>query len=459
MERFKKLLMRIDMTEGTPWKKLAIFAVPMIIGNIFQQLYSISDAIILGRFIGDYALAAIGSSMPLFFLIIVIMMGVSMGVSIMVSQYFGAKDRDGISYTVGNGITLVALIGVVMMAVGPFLSRPLLVLLGTPVEILDDSVMYMNILLIGILGMAYFNILSGVLRGLGDSFSPLVYLIVSNILNIAFNFLFIAVLGWGMPSVAVGTVLAQGLSSLLCLSRLMKMQDTFDMGLKYLRPKKEYVKKIMKLGVPSGVSQGIIAIGIMIVQPLVNSFGPMVIATNVIVMRIDGLVMMPIFSFSNAMTIYTGQNMGAGKIDRISKGTKQGAILAVTVCAALVAIILIFGRFIAEAFTTTEEVIDLSQQLLRILAPGFLALTLAMVLWGTIRGAGDAIYPMWAAIINTIVIRIPSAYLFVHFLGRPEAIMFSMITAWTVNMIFSIVVYRMGKWKTKGIINNAKNDS
>jgi len=238
VERFKKLLMRIDMTEGTPWKKLGIFAIPMIIGNIFQQLYSISDAIILGRFIGDYALAAIGSSMPLFFLIIVVMMGVSMGVSIMVSQYFGAKNRDGISYTVGNGITIVAVIGVLMMAAGPFLSRPLLLLLGTPVEILDDSVMYMNILLLGILGMAYFNVLSGVLRGLGDSYSPLKYLIISNLLNIVFNFLFIAVFGWGMPAVAVGTVLAQGLSSFLCLRRLMKMQDTFDIGMKYLRPRK-----------------------------------------------------------------------------------------------------------------------------------------------------------------------------------------------------------------------------
>jgi len=208
----------------------------------------------------------------------------------------------------------------------------------------------------------------------------------------------------------------------------------------------------MKLGIPSGASQGIIAIGMMIIQPLVNDFGPMVIATNVIVMRIDGLVMMPIFSFSNAMTIYAGQNMGAGKIDRISKGTKQGAILAVSVCAVLVAIILIFGRFIAEAFTHTQEVIDLSQQLLRILAPGFLALTLAMVLWGTIRGAGDATSPMWVAFINTVVIRIPSAYLFVHLLGRPEAIMLSMLTAWTVNMLLSITVYRIGKWKSKGIV-------
>ena len=450
MEKFRRLLMRIDMTEGTPWKKLIIFAVPMIIGNLFQQLYSIADAVILGRFIGDYALAAIGSSMPLFFLVIVIMMGISMGVSVMVSQYVGAKDRDGISYTIGNGIVVVAVVGLILMAIGPLLSRPLLVLLNTPPEILDDSVMYMNILLIGGLGMAYFNVLSGILRGLGDSFSPLIYLIIANLLNIIFNVLFIVVLGWGMPSVAIGTVLAQGLSALLCLRRLIKMRDTFDMGKKYLKPKREYLWKMLKLGVPAGASQGIIAVAVMIVQPLVNGFGPLVIATNVIVMRIDGLVMMPIFSFSNAMTVYAGQNMGAENVGRISEGTKQGVKMSVAICVVLVVIVLLFGRVMAEAFTQTQEVIDLSVRFLFILAPGFVFLAVAMVLWGTIMGAGSMFLPMLASLINTILVRIPAAYGFVYVLGTPEALMLSMVSAWFVNMILAIIVYRIGWWKSKG---------
>jgi len=450
--------MRIDMTEGTPWKKLIIFAVPMIIGNLFQQLYSIADAVILGRFIGDYALAAIGSSMPLFFLVIVIMMGISMGVSVMVSQYVGAKDRDGISYTIGNGIVVVAVVGLILMAIGPLLSRPLLVLLNTPPEILDDSVMYMNILLIGGLGMAYFNVLSGILRGLGDSFSPLIYLIIANLLNIIFNVLFIVVLGWGMPSVAIGTVLAQGLSALLCLRRLIKMRDTFDMGKKYLKPKREYLWKMLKLGVPAGASQGIIAVAVMIVQPLVNGFGPLVIATNVIVMRIDGLVMMPIFSFSNAMTVYAGQNMGAENVGRISEGTKQGVKMSVAICVVLVVIVLLFGRVMAEAFTQTQEVIDLSVRFLFILAPGFVFLAVAMVLWGTIMGAGSMFLPMLASLINTILVRIPAAYGFVYVLGTPEALMLSMVSAWFVNMILAIIVYRIGWWKSKGFAKVLSQD-
>jgi Na+-driven multidrug efflux pump len=167
-------------------------------------------------------------------------------------------------------------------------------------------------------------------------------------------------------------------------------------------------------------------------------------------MRIDGIVMMPIFSFGNAMTVYAGQNMGAGKVDRIAQGTKQGIIMAVCTAVVLVSFILIFGEFIAASFTQTREVVEMSQRMIRIISPGFIVFSIAMVFWGAVRGAGDAISPMWASIINTLLIRIPSAYLFVHFLGRPEALMFSMLAAWTFNMILSLVIYRIGKWRTKG---------
>ena len=452
----KRLFSKIDMTEGVPWKKLALFAVPLIIGNLFQQFYSIADAIILGRYIGDDALAAVGSSMPLLFLILVLMMGISIGVSIMVSQYFGARKREELSYTIGNGITLTAILGGILMIIGPLVSRPLLLFLDTPYEIIDDSVMYMNILMYGILGMAYFNILSGILRGLGDAFSPLLYLILTSILNVGFNYLFIGVLGWGMPAVAVGTVVSQGISSLLCLRKLMQMRDTFDLKPKYLKLKEEYTGQTLRLGVPAGASQAVIALAAMVVQPLVNSFGTEVIATNVIVMRIDGLVLMPIFSFGNAMTVFAGQNMGAGKIDRIVQGTKQGVIMAAGTAAFLVAIILLFGRFIANMFTNTQEVIDLSQVMLRILSPGFIVFSIAMLLWGAVRGAGDATSPMWASFVNTIVIRIPAAYFFVWLTDRPEALVLSMATAWTVNMFLAIIIYRKGAWKTKGIVKQQK---
>jgi len=453
MHKFRNLLSTVDMTVGTPWKKLLAFTVPLLIGNLFQQLYSTADAIILGRYVGDNALAAVGSSMPIFFLIIVLMMGISVGSGIMVSQYFGAKKYEDLSYTIGNSLTIVTILGVVMMALGPLGTRPLLTLLDTPPEILDDSVMYMNILLWGVLGIAYFNILSSILRGLGDAIFPLIFLAISSVLNIVLNYIFIVGFGLGVSAVAVGTVIAQGFSCVLCFLRLYKMRGTFEIGRKFLKPNKKYFEKILKLGIPTAASNAIFAVAMMVVQPLVNSFGPSIIAANFIVMRIDGFVMMPIFSFSNAATVFAGQNMGAGKIERISKGMKQCALMSTGTALVMATVVITLAEFIAGSFTQTLEVIALSRRMLFILSPGYIALSLAMVLWGTVRGSGDAISPLWAALINSIFVRIPAAYLFVHWFGTPESIMYAMLAAWTVNMFFSIIVYRIGKWRKKGLVS------
>ena len=442
------------MTEGRPWKKLLLFTLPLLIGNIFQQMYSTADAIILGQVIGDNALAAIGATIPIFFLIIVLMMGIAMGAGVVVSQYFGAKKREELSYTIGAAITLTTILGVIMMIFGPLATRPLLILLETPAVILDDAVLYMNVLLIGVLGMAYFNILSGILRGLGDSFSPLVYLAIASVLNILLNLLFIPVMGLGVWGAAIGTVFAQGLTSVLCFRRLMQMRDVFDFGMKYIKPNKEYMRQVLKLGVPTGASQAVFAVSIMIIQPLANRFGELFLAVNVIVMRIDAFVMMPIFSFGTAMTVYAGQNMGAGKIDRITKGMKECSYMVIGSSVVLVVIMLTFGHYIAGIFSDTQQVIDMSMQMLRILAIGYIIFSYNMVLWGVIRGSGDAMTPLWISIINTLIIRLPSAYLFVHLLGRPEALFYSLLLGWTSVTVLGFISYKIGRWRTSGIISN-----
>ena len=454
LQGFKSKMSGLDMTEGKPWKNLLLFTIPLLIGNIFQQLYSTADAIILGRFVGDYALAAVGSSMPIFFLIIVLLMGIAMGAGVMVSQYFGAKQRKELSYTVGVSLTLTTILGVIMMVFGPPLTRPLLILLETPYEILDDSVLYMNVLLWGVLGMAYFNMLSGILRGLGDALSPLIYLAIACVLNVFLNILFIPILGMGVWGAAIGTVISQGLSSVLCLRRLMKMRDVFDLKLEYLRPKKEFVRQILKLGVPTGASQAVFAVSMMIIQPLANSFGPMFLAVNIIVMRVDGFVMMPNFSFGNAMTVYTGQNVGAGKLDRVGQGVKQCILLAVGTATVMVGVILIFGRSIAGFFTDTPEVIEMSVRMLQLLGAGYIIFAVNMVLWGVIRGAGDAMTPLWASLINTLGIRLPSAYILVHVMGRPEALFVSLLLGWTSVTIISVIAYRIGKWRKMGLVKS-----
>ena len=453
---FKQRVTAIDMTTGKPWKKLLLFTLPLLVGNVFQQLFSTVDAIMLGSFVGDHALAAVGSTMSIFFLVMVLMMGISMGAGVMVAQYFGAKKRENLSHTIGTCITLTAILGLVIIIAGPLFARRLLVFMNTPPEILDYAATYINILLLGVLGMSYFNMLSGILRGVGDAFSPLKYLIFASLLNIVLNYLFIGVLGWGMAGAAFGTVLTQHISALLCLRRLMKMKDMFEIGFKFLVPKKEYVRQVMKLGLPTGLSQAVFAIAMMVVQPLANRFGYMFLAANIIVMKVDGFVMMPNFSFGNAMTVFAGQNMGAGKVDRVAQGTKECILMAAGVAFIMVMGILLFGRQIAGLFTQTEYVLDMSVRFIRILAFGYLAFSVCMVLWGTIRGSGDAITPMWASLLNTALIRVPLAYLLVHILDDPVALIYSLLISWTTITILSGVSYRIGRWRTAGLVKKTE---
>jgi putative MATE family efflux protein len=375
-----------------------------------------------------------------------------MGAGIMTSQYFGARSRDDLSHTIGTAITLSAAISLVIMIFAPLLTRPMLILLRTPEVILDDAVLYMNVLLYGIMGLTYFNMLSGILRGLGEAMAPLMYLIIASVLNITLNFFFIVILDMGVFGAAIGTVIAQAFTSILCLLKLMRMRDVFDLNLRYLIPKKKYSYKLLKLGIPTGASQAIFAIAMMITQPLVNDFGEVFIAVYVIVMRIDGFVITASFSFGNASTVFAGQNIGANKIDRVGTGTKHCALMSFVTTIIFISIILFFGQQIAGAFTETQEVIDLTIRMLWILSLGFVAFSVNIVLWGTIRGAGDAISPLWGALINTVVVRVPTAFLFVHLMGTPEAIMYSLLAAWVSNLFISIVIYRRGKWRTKSII-------
>lgn len=452
MQKAKVLMSGVDMTTGAPWKKLLAFTIPLLIGNLFQQLYGLVDAIMLGNWVGVEALAAVTSTLPIFFLIMVFMMGVAMGAGVMVSQYFGAKKREELSRTIGVSITLTVIMGIFVGGLGPLGTRWLLEILDTPAEIVDYAVIYINVMLWGVLSMGFFNMFSGVLRGVGDAFSPLLYLVVASLLNIVLNAVFIRVFGWGVTGVAIGTVIAQGLSAFLCFRRMLQMKDIFDMKWSYLIPQKDLVRQMLRLGVPTGASQAVFAVAMIVVQPLVNYFGLLVLAANNIVMRIDGLVMMPNFSFGNAMTVYAGQNMGAGKPDRVAQGTKQCIMLALGTAFVLVIIILIFGRQLAGWFTDIPEVLDMSARFLRILAVGYLAFSIQIVLWGTIRGAGDAMTPMWAAVLNTVLIRVPTAFLFVRWLNAPEALIYSLLVAWITQMFFSAIAYRIGRWRSAGLV-------
>ncbi|HCX79233.1 MAG TPA: MATE family efflux transporter, partial [Firmicutes bacterium] len=359
MANIRGLFAARDLTQGTPWKRIVEFTIPMLIGNIAQQLYNTADSIIVGRYIGDNALASVGSAGPILHLLLVLFVGIAVGAGIMVAQYFGAKDRENLSRTIGTCITLTAITSGIIMVIGPLVSRPLLELLNTPPSIIDWCAGYLNIFFLGIAGFSYYNILAGVLRGLGDSVSALVFLLISTVLNVGLDILFVSRFGMGVPGVALATVLAQGVSAVFCLFKLMRMTESFDLKWSMLIPSRELSLTVMKLGLPSGVTQAIFSLAMIVVQSLTNSFGELVIACNVIVMRVDGFAMMPNFSFGSAMTTFTGQNIGAQKMDLVIKGSKQGTLIAVAVSASITAVLLVFGHYLMNVFTDTPELVAL----------------------------------------------------------------------------------------------------
>ncbi len=448
----------VDMTEGTPVKQIITFTIPMLLGNIAQQLYNTADSIIVGRFVGDNALAAVGSAGPLLNLMLVLFMGISVGASIMVSQYFGARKREELSRTIGASITLTGIASLFIMLVGPIITRPILELLGTPESIIDWCTSYLWIIFIGIAGSGYYNIMNGVLRGLGDSVSALIYPLVATFLNIGLDIVFVAYLGMGVAGVALATVIAQFVSAFLSIWKLTRMSEVFDFKKEYLLPEKKYSGELIRLGFPSGVTQAIFSMSMIVVQNLTNTFGAQYIAANVIVMRVDGFVMLPAFSFGSAMTTFAGQNIGAGKMERVEHGAKSGTIAAMAISAFLSVLILIFGRFIMGIFTSTEELITLSYNMMRILIIGYIAMEVTQCLSGIMRGAGDTTTHMWISMFSSILMRVPMAYIFVYLTKSPDLpqgncymMQMSMLVTWTIGAFITYMTYKRGKWKTKAI--------
>lgn len=454
MEKIKALFSTTDMTTGTPWKRIVIFTLPMLIGNIAQQLYSAVDSVVVGKYVGDNALAAVGSAAPVLNLLLVLFVGISMGASIMVAQYFGAKQREELSQTIGNCITLTAIAVLLIMVISVFITRPLLELLGTPVSIIDWCTDYLLISFLGSVGSAYYNILCGVLRGLGDAFSALVYLLVATVINIILDIVFVANFNMGVAGVAWATIIAQAISAVFCFWRLAKMTDLFDLKWTYLKLNKMYANKVISLGLPSGLTQAIMSMAMIIVQSLTNSFGEAFIAANVIVMRVDGFAMLPNMSFGTAMTTYTGQNVGARKNDRVTQGAKQGTILAVATSTVLTLLILAFGKQLMGIFTETTSLVELSRTIMGIIAPGYIAVAVTMSLSGVMRGAGDTMTPMWISLFTTVAVRVPVAYI-IAFLtrsaempnGNQFCVQISLVSSWLLGALITTIIYLRGKWK------------
>ncbi|NLY36306.1 MAG: MATE family efflux transporter [Tissierellia bacterium] len=449
---------RKDLTQGTPWKRILSFSVPLLLGNLAQQLYNTVDSMVVGKYVGDNALAAVGASGPLLNFLILFFVGISTGVNIMVSQYFGGKRREELGKSIGTAVMLTGITSIFLIAISPFVIHPFLRLINTPPEILDWAQSYLKILMYGIAGMAYFNILSGILRGLGDSLSGLYYLLISTILNIILDLVFVIVYDMGVAGVSLATVIAQGVSALLAFNKLMKYKDIFELKKSSFSLRGNYASQMLRLGLPSGATQGIFSLAMLLVQSLSNQFGSQFIAANLMVMRVDGLAMLPNFSFGFAMTTYTGQNIGANRLDRVIEGTKQGTALALTSSIILTAIILIFGHQLMMLFTQTSELADYALRLMYIIAPGYICFSITQSLGGVMRGAGDTMTPMWISVFLTLGIRVPLAYGLSYLtrspaypIGRPESVFVSLLFTWVFGAILTYYFYRRGGWKNKAL--------
>ena len=462
LKKFKSLFGAQDMTVGSTFSCLIRFAIPLLIGNIAQLLYSTADAFVVGRYmgeLGDVALSAIGSAMPPCNFFLVLFMGVGSGVTVMVSQYYGAKDYDNLGVSIGNSISLIVILSIFVTTVATALATPILRLVSTPAETFDMARSYMTIIFLGSIGIGLYNALSSILRGLGESVFPLLVLLTTVILNIFLDILFVAGFKMGVGGAAFATVISQVLSAVICIIKVIRMRKFIRLSLPMLRLVKRVVVQIISLGGPNAVSMAIMFASIMFVQSLVNSMGYMVVTAITVTQRLDSFAMLPSQTFQNAAGTFTGQNIGAGNMERVKQGTKTVFLMCLVITSVMVASMLLFGKYMLGLFTKTESVINMSMTFVRIMTPAYILMTLTGSLSGVMRGAGDTLGPMWITMVNNVLLRVPLAYLFAYLTrsdqnpkGNPNSIFLSMLGAMVVGGILTIIYYRAGKWKGKAVV-------
>lgn len=382
------------MTEGVIWKELLFFSIPLLLGNLFQQLYNTVDSIIVGNFCGKNALAAVGSSNPIINLLVSFFMGLSIGAGVIISRYFGARDQAKLHDAVHTSIALTLAAGLFMTIFGYLASPLVLELVGTPAKVMDNSVLYLQVYFLGILGVMLYNMGSGILRAIGDSKNPLYFLIISSLTNIVLDLLFVVTFDMGIAGAAWATLISQCLSAVLTMILLVRSKAEYRVILKDIKMKKDMLISIIRIGLPSGIQNAIVSFSNVIVQKNINSFGASAMAGCGSYTKIDGFAILPVMSFSMAMTTFVGQNMGAKKYDRVKQGAKTGMIMSCTVTAAIALILFLFAPNILRIFSADKKVLYYGILMMRTVVPGYLFLAISHALSGVIRGAGLTTVPM-----------------------------------------------------------------
>lgn len=444
---------RKNLTEGVVWKKLLIFFLPIAAGTCIQQLYNAVDGLILGRFVGTTALAAVGgSSAQIINLLIGFFVAITSGASVVIAQVYGANRARDVQIAAGNAIAVFALLGLLLMGFGLVLSPAMLRLLKTPADTLEDAILYLRIYFIGVPFILVLNMESNMLRSVGDSVSPFLYMVAGCVTNVLLDSLFVLVLGWGVAGVAVATVAAQVLNMGMLTWRLMTTKESYRLSLRELRLKGVYLKNMLRLGVPAGLQSSMYAVSNMIIQVGVNSLGTVVVASWVMTGKTDGIFWAVSNALGAAITSFVGQNRGAGRDDRVKLCVKQGMILATVITLTLSGIIMLTGRPLLYILTKDQAVRDTTWLMMIYFVPYYFTWVVIEVLSGVLRGCGDAVRPVIIIGLGICLLRIVWIVTLFAQIHTLFALCLCYPVSWTLTSAAMLVYYRKGSWKNRGSV-------
>ncbi len=436
----------IDLTHGSIVKAIILFSIPLLIGNLFQQLYNAVDSYVVGNYVGTNALAAVGASTPVINMLIGFFMGISTGAGVVIAQYFGAEDIKKMRLAIHNSMALTVVLGIALTIIGLICTNPLLQAIGVPLEVFSQASLYLAIYFWGLIFVMIYNMGSGILRSVGDSKRPLYFLIFSSVVNIVLDFLFVKGFGWGVAGAGYATLIAQAISALMVMYVLMKTNENYQLVLSEIGFKKDILLKIIKIGLPTGFQQSIVSLSNVIVQSYINVYGSSVIAGYSVTIKIDGFVNLPLQAFNMAVTTFVGQNIGAKQYDRVKKGAYMTTFLAMLTIGIFVILMYLFGRNFIALFNQEKAVIDAGRLMQLVFLPFYIFLPINQVINGVLRGAGRSSVPMYVMVFSFVVLRQIYLFIVTRFTSNIGYVFFGWPVTWIVCSIIFIFYFFKVDW-------------
>jgi len=435
-----------SLTEGSIWKAMILFALPVFLGNVFQQLYNAFDAWCVGNYIGDDALAAVSSSGSLIFMMVSFFNGLAMGAGVIIARAFGAKQYDTMQKAIHTAIAFGLVTGVILTVAGVALTPVILRWMGTPAEVLPQSITYFRYYFYGAIFIVMYNIFVGILHAVGDSKHPLYYLIFSAFVNIALDMLFVAVLGLGVGSAAIATTISQGVSALLCFQLLLRVDAPYKVRFRQIRFHKESLVQIIRYGLPSGVQNSVIALANVFVQTNINSFGKAAMAGCGSYSKLEGFAFLPVTCFAQALSTFVGQNLGAQQHGRVKKGVAFGVICSCLMAEVIGLLSYLFAPQLIGFFSETAEAISFGTEHMRTICLFYFLLAFSHCIAGVMRGAGKATVPMFTMLACWCVFRVSYISVAVRFVNRLTTVSWAYPITWTLSSIIFLIYFLKADW-------------